>query len=170
MDVIEAIISRRSIRKYTGESVTDKQVETLLKAGMYAPSAVNKQPWHFIVFRDRKVIEEIIKIHPNGRMLENSDVAILVCWDENLQHDVGYGPVDCSAATQNILLAAHGTGLGAVWVGIYPRENRIKGIHKLFKLPEHIKPFSIISVGHPAEKKELPDRFKKERIHYEKWD
>jgi nitroreductase len=169
MEVVEAIITRRSIRKYTGERVTDAQVELLLKAGMYAPSAVNKQPWHFIVFRDRKVIEEIIKIHPNGRMLEDSDVAILVCFDENLQHDVGYGPVDCSAATQNILLAAHGTGLGAVWVGIYPRENRIKGVHRLFNLPGHIIPFSIISIGYPAEKKELPDRFKKERIHYEKW-
>jgi nitroreductase len=169
MEVMDAIISRRSIRKYTGKRVTDAQVELLLKAGMYAPSAVNKQPWHFIVFRDRKVIEEIIKIHPNGRMLEDSDVAILVCWDENLQHDVGYGPVDCSAATQNILLAAHGTGLGAVWVGIYPREKRIKGVHSLFNLPGHIIPFSIISVGYPAEKKGLPDRFRKDRIHYEKW-
>jgi nitroreductase len=169
MEVLEAIITRRSIRKYTGERVTDAQVELLLKAGMYAPSAVNKQPWHFIVFRDRKVIEEIIKIHPNGRMLKDSDVAILVCFDENLQHDVGYGPVDCSNATQNILLAAHGTGLGAVWVGIYPRENRIKGVHRLFNLPGHIKPFSIISIGYPAEEKELPERFKKVRIHYEKW-
>jgi nitroreductase len=169
MDVIEAILNRRSIRKYTGEKVTDTQIEILLKAGMYAPSAVNKQPWHFIVFRNRKIINEITKIHPNSRMLEESDVAILVCWDENLQHDTGYGPVDCSAVTQNILLAAHGIGLGAVWVGLYPREHRIERVHKLFKLPEHVKPFSIISIGHPAENKEFPDRYKKERIHYEKW-
>jgi nitroreductase len=169
MEVIEAILSRRSIRKYTGEKVTDGQIEILLKAGMYAPSAVNKQPWHFIVFRDRNIINEINKIHPNSYMLKNSDVAILVCWDENLQHDVGYGPVDCSAATQNILLAAHGIGLGAVWVGIYPRQRRITGVHGLFKLPEHIKPFSIISVGYPAEKKDFPDRYKKGRIHYERW-
>jgi len=169
MDIIETIIYRRSIRKYTDEKVTDSQVEILLKAGMYAPSAVNKQSWHFIVFRDKQVINEIIEIHRSAQMLESSSVAILVCWDETLQHDVGYGPVDCSAATQNILLAAHGTGLGAVWVGLYPRENRVTAVHRLFNLPAHVKPFSIISIGYPGEKKEFPDRFKKEKIHYEKW-
>ena len=111
MDIIETILHRRSIRKYTDEKVTDSQVEILLKAGMYAPSAV----------------------------------------------------------TQNILLAAHGTGLGAVWVGLYPRENRVTAVHRLFNLPAHVKPFSIISIGYPGEKKEFPDRFKKEKIHYEKW-
>jgi nitroreductase len=169
MEVIEAIMNRRSIRKYTGEKVADDQIDLLLKAGMYAPSAVNKQPWHFIVFRDRNIINDINKIHPNSYMLKDSDVAILVCWDENLQHDTGYGPVDCSAATQNILLAAYGIGLGAVWVGLYPRQHRIEGVHKLFGLPGHVKPFSIISIGYPAEKKEFPDRYKKERVHYEKW-
>lgn len=169
MDINEALLYRRSIRKYTDEKVTDAQVEELLRAGMYAPSAVNKQPWHFIVFRNKEVINKIVEIHPNAKMLENASVAILVCWDDNLQHDIGYGPVDCSAVTQNILLAAHGAGLGAVWVGLYPREHRITGVHKLFKLPEHVKPFSIISVGYPAEKKVLPERFKKERIHYESW-
>jgi len=169
MDVIEAIMNRRSIRKYTAEKVTDDQIELLLKAGMYAPSAVNKQPWHFIVFRDRNIIKEIINIHPNSYMLKDSDVAILVCWDENLQHDRGYGPVDCSAATQNILLAAHGIGLGAVWIGLYPRQHRIEGVHRLFGLPKHVKPFSIISIGYPAENKVFPDRYEKERVHYEKW-
>ncbi len=169
MDIIEALLNRRSIRKYTSEEVPDALVETLIRAGMYAPSAVNKQPWHFIVFRNKKRIREIIEIHPNAQMLENASVAILVCWDDKLQHDVGYGPVDCSAATQNILLAAHGKGLGAVWAGLYPRERRITGVQKLFKLPENIKPFSIVSVGYAAEKKDFPSRFKKERIHYENW-
>ena len=169
MDIIEAILNRRSIRKYTGEKVTESQIEMLLKAGMYAPSAVNKQPWHFIVFRNKQIVHEIMKIHKSAQMLESCSVAILICWDENLQHDVGYGPVDCSAVTQNILLAAHGTGLGAVWVGLYPREQRVAAVHKLFNLPGHVKPFSIISIGYPGEKKEFPDRFKKERIHYEKW-
>ncbi len=169
MDIFESLLNRRSIRKYTGEKVTDAQIEDLLRAGMYAPSAVNKQPWHFIVFRNKKMINEIIEIHPNAKMLKNASAAILVCWDDNLQHDVGYGPVDCSAATQNILLAAHGKALGAVWVGLYPREHRISGVHKLFKLPENIKPFAIISLGYPAEKKDFPDRFKKDRIHYENW-
>jgi nitroreductase len=169
MDAIEAILNRRSIRKYSGENVKDEQLELLLKAAMYAPSAVNKQPWHFIVFRDTKIRQQIVDFHPNASMLPGADTGILVCYDENLQHATGYGPVDCSAATQNILLAAHAIGLGAVWVGIYPRLNRIESIHKLFSLPSNVKPFSIISLGYPAEKKTFPDRFKKDRIHYERW-
>ncbi|MFO7657853.1 MAG: nitroreductase family protein [Bacteroidales bacterium] len=169
MDVIEAIINRRSIRNYTGQQVTAEQVEVILRAAMYAPSAVNKQPWHFIVFRDKKIREEIIEFHPNAWMLKNASLGILVCYDENLQHDSGYGEVDCGAATQNILLAAHGIGLGAVWIGIYPRQQRISAIHQLFKLPSNIKPFSVIAVGYPNEKKTFPERYQQERIHYESW-
>jgi nitroreductase len=168
-DVIEAILNRRSIRKYSGKNIPDDQLELLLKAAMYAPSAVNKQPWHFIIFRDAEIRKKIVEYHPNAAMLPGADAGILVCYDENLQHDVGYGPVDCSAATQNILLAAHAMGLGAVWVGIYPRQNRIEATHRLFSLPQNIQPFSMISLGYPAEKKPFPERFKKERIHYEKW-
>lgn len=169
MDVFEAIISRRSIRRYSGEKISDNIVENLLKAAMYAPSAVNRQPWHFVVFRDRSTMHAITEIHRNAIMLQQADAAILVCWDETQQHDKGYGQVDCAAATQNILLAAHGFGLGAVWVGIYPRENRMVSMSELFNLPGNIKPFSIISLGWPSEKKETPDRFDRLKIHYEKW-
>ena len=169
MDAMETILTRRSIRKYTGKRISDEQVELLLKAAMYAPSAVNKQPWHFLVFRDAETKKSIVEFHPNASMLTDADAGILVCYDENLQHDAGYGPVDCSAATQNILLAAHAAGLGAVWVGIYPRQNRIEAIHRVFSLPENIKPFSIVSLGYPSEEKSFPDRFRKERIHYGKW-
>ncbi len=150
--------------------VTDDVVETLLKAAMYAPSAVNKQPWHYIVFRDRKIMEKIIQFHEYASMLRQADVAILVCWDEELQHDTGYGPVDCSAATQNILLAAYGLGLGSVWVGLYPRIQQ-NGFNSWIysSLPQNIRPFSIISLGYPAEEKKMPDRFKRDRIHFEKW-
>ena len=126
---------------------------------MYAPSAVNKQPWHFIVFRDKETIKKIVEVHPNASMLSRASAAILVCWDETLQHDAGYGPVDCSAATQNILLAAHNLGLGSVWAGVYPRQQRMEDLAKIFNLPSHIKAFSIISLGFPAEKKPMPDRF-----------
>jgi nitroreductase len=169
MDVLEAIFNRRSIRQYTDRPVTDDVVETLLKAAMYAPSAVNKQPWHFIVFRDRRIIERINQFHEYASMLRQANVAILVCWDDELQHDTGYGPVDCSAATQNILLAAYGLGLGSVWVGLYPRIQRMESIQDLFSLPQNIRPFSIISLGYPAEEKKMPDRFKRDRIHFEKW-
>jgi len=167
--ILENIFTRRSIRKYTKDPVSEESILTMLKAGMYAPSAVNKQPWHFIVLKDRSVFDEIIKLHPNAGMLTNARLAILVCGDEKLAHAIGYIPCDCSAATQNILLAAHAIGLGAVWVGIYPREERIKGLKSIFNLPEHIIPFSIISIGFPAEVKEIPERFKQERIHYGKW-
>jgi nitroreductase len=169
MDVLEAIFNRRSIRHYTDRPVSDDVIETLLKAAMYAPSAVNKQPWHYIVFRDREIMEKIILFHPNASMLRQADAAILVCWDEQLQYDAGYGPVDCSAATQNILLAAYGLGLGSVWVGLYPRIQRMESIHTLFGLPLNIKPFSIVSLGYPAEEKKMPLRFNRDRIHIGKW-
>ena len=169
MEVLDAIIDRRSIRQYTSEHVPDETIELLLKAAMYAPSAVNKQPWEFIVFRNRDTMQRIIAVHPNASMLLRANAAILVCWDERRQHDAGYGPVDCAAATQNILLAAHGLGLGAVWVGIYPRQKRMEVIQSLFSLPDHIRGFSIIALGFPAEQKNRPDRFDRNKIHMEKW-
>jgi nitroreductase len=169
MDTLKAIFNRRSIRQYTPEQVPDEQIETILKAAMFAPSAVNKQPWHFIVFRDKDSIRNIIEVHPNASMLLQANVAILVCWDEHLQHDIGYGPVDCAAATQNMLLAAYSLGLGAVWVGIYPRQQRMEAVHKIFNLPDHVKGFSIVSIGHPAEQRIAPDRFDISKIHTGKW-
>ena len=169
MEVLDAIFNRRSIRQYTPEPVSDDTLEILLKAGMYAPSAVNKQPWEFIVFRSRETMRQIVDIHPNASMLLRANAAILVCWDENRQHDTGYGPVDCAAATQNILLAAYGLGLGAVWAGIYPRQQRMEAVHKIFNLPGHIRGFSLISLGYPAEHKAMPRRFDKSKIHMEKW-
>lgn len=169
MEVFEAIFNRRSIRQYTPETVSDDTLEILLKAGMYAPSAVNKQPWEFIVFRNPETIKQIVEVHPNASMLLRANAAILVCWDENRQHDTGYGPVDCAAATQNILLAAHGLGLGAVWAGIYPRQQRMEAVHKIFGLPPHIRGFSLIALGYPAEQKPMPIRFDKSKIHLEKW-
>ncbi len=169
MEVLDAVFNRRSIRQYTLEQVGDDAIETLLKAGMYAPSAVNKQPWEFIVFRSQETMRRIVDVHPNASMLLRANAAILVCWDENRQHDTGYGPVDCAAATQNILIAAHGMGLGAVWVGIYPRQQRMEAIHEIFNLPGHIRGFSIISLGYPAERKRMPERFDKNKIHLEKW-
>lgn len=169
MDVIDAILTRRSIRKYTGQMVSDQQVEIILKAAMYAPSAVNKQPWHFIVFRNKLIAEKIAEFHPNSYMLREASMGILVCFDEKLQHDIGYGELDCSAATQNILLASHGIGLGAVWIGIVPRKNRIASVKKVFNLPVNIIPFALVAVGYPNEKRANPERFRKDRIHFENW-
>ncbi len=169
MNVQEALFTRRSIRKYEPRPIDPQMVETIVKAGMYAPSAVNKQPWHFIVFSREEIKEQIIAVHPSSKMLAQSPVSILVCYDEQLQHDEGYGAVDCSAATQNMLLCAHDLGLGACWVGIYPRMARVEALKEIFRLPEHVVPFSLIALGYPAEEKPVPDRFRPERIHFEKW-
>ena len=169
MEILEGIITRRSIRKYTNKKISDDQVQMLLKAGMYAPSARNQQPWHFLVINDKRILNQLSEIHPYAKMLLEAQLAIVVCGDETLELSTGYWVVDCSVATQNILLAAHGMGLGAVWLGLHPREERKQAIRDFFKLPDHIQPLSIISVGYPNEIKEMPDRFKTERIHYNKW-
>jgi nitroreductase len=169
MELFDAILTRRSIRKYTSQKIEPDLVDKIIKAGMYAPSAVNKQPWHFIVFEDRKTMQEIMNVHQSSAMLAEAQTAILVCYDEHMQHDEGYGAVDCSNATQNMLLAAHALGLGACWVGIYPRLKRMEALHSIFGLPQHVKAFAVIALGYPAEKKNMAERFKPERVRFEKW-
>jgi nitroreductase len=169
MDVLEAIITRRSIRKYSDRTVDKAVINELIKYGMYAPSACNKQPWCFLVIDDRKVLNDITAFHPYAQMLKKAVCAILVCGDEVKAHDKSYWPVDCSAATQNILLAAHAKGIGACWIGIYPRQERIAAMKKLVNLPEHIHAFSLISLGYPAETPVASDRFDESRIHWNSW-
>ncbi|WP_315116340.1 nitroreductase family protein [uncultured Clostridium sp.] len=166
---MKAIFERRSIRKYTGEKVSEELVGKLLKAAMAAPSAGNQQVWEFIVVRDRKVLEDITKAHQYSQMLKEADLAIIVCADTSREKYKGYWVQDCSAATENILVEAQHLGLGAVWLGVYPVEQRVKDIKKLFKLPEDVYPLSIISIGHPGERKEHSDRFDKNKIHYDRW-
>jgi nitroreductase len=169
MDVLEAIFTRRSIRKYETGTIAHDEIELLLKAAMYAPSAHNYQPWQFILIHNKSMLNAIRKIHPYADMLKNAGLAIVVCGDYTLDKHIGYLVQACSAATQNILLAAHGLNLGAVWLGIYPRENRIKRIAKLLDLPKEVIPISIVSIGIPAERKEIKERFKTEKIHMNKW-
>ena len=169
MDALEAIFTRRSIRKFTNEPIGGEIVTTLLKAGLQAPSAKNLQPWHIVVITRRELLDKIPGFHPHAAMLKEAPMAILVCGDRQVQPLEGYWVQDCSAATQNILLAAHALGLGAVWLGIYPREDRIRGICKLLSLPLHVTPLSLIAIGWPDEKKEKADRFSPKKIHYNGW-
>ncbi|MFW6103934.1 MAG: nitroreductase family protein [Bacteroidota bacterium] len=169
MELYEGLLTRRSIRAYKPDKIEYREVEDIVKAGMYAPSAVNCQPWHFIIIDDREIFQQIMDIHPYSWMLKDAQYAVVVLGDEKLQHGPGYWEVDCAAATQNILLAAHSKGIGSVWLGLHPREQRKQDIKELFNLPQHIQPFSIISLGYPDEEKEQPDRFKKERIHHNHW-
>ena len=170
METYKAIMTRRSVRKYQkGKPVSEENIIKLLRAAMAAPSAGNQQPWHFVVIDDRTILEEIPKVHPFSMMLKEASIAILVCADENLETKKGYFPLDCSAATQNILLAAHDMGLGAVWLGIYPREDRMEGLKELIATPEGVIPFSLIAIGYPSEKLPSVDRFDEKRIHKNKW-
>lgn len=169
METINALMSRRSIRKYTNQLIENEKIEILLKAAMQAPSARNTQSWQFIVVSDKETLKAIMKVHPYSSMLAEASHAILVCGDKSLEPSEAYCSQNCSAATQNILIAAHALGLGAVWLGVYPREERIKGITELFKLPEHIFPVTLISLGYPDEKKEAAHRYSFEKIHFEKW-
>lgn len=166
---MEAILSRRSIRRYTQENVPEEVIQELLEAGMSAPSSGNQQPWQFIVIDDRKILDEIPKHHPYAQMLMEAPMAIAVCGDLHLEKNKGMWVQDCSAATENILIAAHAKGLGAVWLGVYPREKRILALRQLLNIPEHVMPLSIVAIGYPREQKPPVNRFKKERIHYNQW-
>ena len=169
MDAYDAIITRRSIRKFTSEKVTDDQLEAVLKAAMMAPSAGNQQPWHFIVLQNRSKMDEMTELHPYVSMIKSASCAIIVLGDTSLEKYPGYWAQDCSAATQNMLLAIHSMGLGAVWCGIYPRGDRVEAFRNYFKLPDNIYPLCIIPIGYPAEEKEPPDRFHESRIHLDQW-
>jgi len=166
---VSIIYLRRSVRKYQNKDVGDEIVTELLRAAMHAPSAGNAQPWHFIVIRSEEKKQRIAEVHPYARMVLQAPVAILVCADPGLEIYKGFWVQDCSAATMNILLRAVELGLGAVWCGVYPNEERVEAFRKIFGLPEHVVPFSIVPVGYPAETPKPVDRFKPERIHYEAW-
>lgn len=167
--MMKAIYDRRSIRKFTGESVDEKLVMECIKAGMNAPSAGNQMPWEFILIDRRDLLDAIMKIHPYSSMLDKASVAVLVCGDLSKETRKGYWVQDCAVCTQNILLAAASLGLGAVWLGVYPREDRVEGLRSLFNLPMHIIPFSLVPIGHPAEQKEPNNKFFPERIHRNCW-
>ena len=169
MDAMDAILSRRSIRKYTLETVPENVIQELLEAAMAAPSASNQQPWQFVVINDRHVLDQIPSYHPYSGMVKEVGTAILVCGDLKLETSKGFWAQDCSAATENILLAAHARGLGAVWLGVYPREDRVKGLRKLLNLPDHVVPLALVPVGFPAEKKPPANRYNTARVHYYKW-
>jgi nitroreductase len=166
---VKEIFERRSIRKYSNLPISDSDIENLFRAAMAAPSAGNQQPWEFILIKDKEIMADIIKVHPYSQMLKAAQLAIVVCADLNKETHSGYWVQDCSAATENILIEAQHLGLGSVWLGVYPREDRVNGIKKVLKLPERITPLSIVSLGYPAEKKEPSNRYDKLRIHINKW-
>jgi nitroreductase len=169
METLKAILTRRSIRKYSKKNIPEEYYEVLLKAAMHAPSARNRQPWHFIIISDRGILKRLADVCPSWKMLEEAASAIVVCGDKNLEEAESFIIQDCSAATQNILLAAHELELGSVWLGVHPREDRLKPLAEILHIPGHILPVSMVSIGKPDESREQPDRYNIERIHQDKW-
>ncbi len=170
MEAMQAILERRSIRKYEEKEVSDELVKELLRAAMAAPSSNNMQPWEFLVIRSKEKMNKIIEEKQAGAPLKGASVAIAVCADLDVyKGSPNLWVQDCSAATQNILLAAHSKGLGAVWISIYPVEPRTKNVQDILGLSEEIIPVSIISIGYPAEKKEPANRYNEAKVHFHTW-
>ncbi|ABR55020.1 nitroreductase [Methanococcus vannielii SB] len=168
---MNAIFERRSIRHYTLEDVSEELIDDLLLAAMSAPSACDQRPWDFVVIRNKETLLGISKVNPHAKMLNEAPVSIAVCG--NMKRVNGdckqFWVQDCAAATENILLEAQDKGLGAVWLGFYPVEERVEKMRKIIHAPDNIVPFSVVAIGHPAEKPVPVEKFDKERIHYEKW-
>ncbi len=170
MNTLDAIFTRRSIRSYTDQKVDKKLIEEIISAAMYAPSAHNQQPWCFLVIDEKALLEKISNFHPYAKMAKSAPLGILICTDTKLHKIENYWIQDCSAATENLLLAAHDKGLGAVWTGIYFNKELEKNYTKEFNLPENILPFAFVVIGYPKEQKAKQERFDKKRIKYNNWN
>lgn len=170
--VLESIHARTSIRSYLPKEVEEEKVEQLLRAAMAAPTATNKQPWAFIVIKEKEILSELGTTLPYAKMAKEAPLAIVVCGDLSKAISCAgsdYWVQDASAATENLLLAAQGLELGAVWTGVYPIKERVKEVQKILHLPEHIIPLNVIPIGYPAENPLPKDKWKPENVHYERW-
>jgi nitroreductase len=169
--ILEGILGRRSIRVFAAGEVSEETVRTLLEAAMAAPSAVARDPWRFVVVRDRALLKRIAEVLPNGQMIADAAVGIAVCGDLEAAHDrqLSYLLQDCSAAIENLLLAAHALGLGACWLGVHPREDRIRKVSDLLGLPRQVIPVACIALGQPGEQKEARTRYREAYVHRDRW-
>ena len=169
MELFEALLNRRTIRQFTNEEIENSKVDIILKSAMYAPTAMNYQPWEFVVVEEKNILLDIHKIITHAEMLKQAKLAILVCGNLEKEKSIDFNVQNCSAATQNILLAAHGLELGSVWIGVHPNEDVMNALRELLNLPGYIIPISLVAIGYPAEEKKAEDRFFRNKIHLNKW-
>ena len=160
------IFARRSIRAYTGEPIGEQDVRSLLEAGMSAPNASNRQPWHFVAVTEHATLQALADAHPFGKMLADASLGIAVCGDPTISD---WWVQDCTAATENILVAVSALGLGGVWLGCHGRSEREQAIKDVLGIPEHIRVLSMLSIGHPAEEKEARTQYDPDRVHQNRW-
>ncbi len=171
MDALEAIYTRRSIRKFELKDIPDEDITKILRAGMCAPTAGNQRPWQFIVIKEREMLNHIIEANPYSKqMLPDVPVAIMVCFDKNREKYENRWQMDCANATLSMLLATHSLGYGGLWLEIYPVEDRIKMIQQSFNMPSNAIPFALVTIGHAAEKKEPVEKFDETLVHHNRWD
>ena len=164
--VLENIAERKSVRKYLNKSVEEDKIDAMVKAGMAAPSGMDRRPWEFVVVTDREAHDSMAAKLPYAKMLTNAPLAIVVCGDTTRS---SYWYLDCSAATQNVLLAAEALGLGAVWTAAYPYEDRIDVVRQNTGLPENIVPLCVIPIGYPDGPQKAKDKFDPQRVHRNKY-
>jgi nitroreductase len=172
-EAIDCILTRTSVRRYIpGKAIGADTVEIMLRAAMAAPTAVNKQPWAFVVVNERAVLDSLMAACPYAHMLEQAPMAVVVCGDLSKALDGEARDMwieDASAATENLLLAAHALGLGAVWTGVYPVQERMAGVRKALSMPQSIVPLAVVPVGYPAGESTPKDKWNPDNIHYNAW-
>ncbi len=169
-ETLQNIFTRRSIRKYKNENISDDVLNQILEAAMYAPSACNQQPWHFVVITDKEILCELSKIHSGMTQLKNAPIAIGICGEPGITKLEFFWQQDCAFAAHNIMLTANSLGVGSSFMGINPYGDESMDIVKrVLKLPEGIVPFSLIALGYPDETRKAENRFKVERIHKQTW-
>ncbi len=177
MNLIEGLLTRRSIRKYTDKKIDRETIEEIIKAAQFAPTAHNKQPWEFLVVEDKEVLAHLRNIQRWTSFAKNAACVIFVCGDENHSFNRNkddekwsFLDIDCALATQNLLLAAHEKGIGTCYCGAAPMQKVVNSLSEYLNLPENIRPFAIITMGYPDETPKSPEgRFKPEKIHWGKW-
>jgi nitroreductase len=170
-DKLRLFLGRRSIRVYAPGEISEADISQMLQAAMAAPSAVARDPWRFVVVRSKETLSTIAAALPHGGMLATAPLGIIVCGDLEAAHDrqLSYLLQDCSAAVENLLLCAHALGLGACWLGVHPREDRVRKLREILRLPPSVIPVAGIAIGRPGEEKEPRTRFNPEYVHSENW-
>jgi nitroreductase len=170
VDCLDALMTRRSIRQYLPKPLTDHEIDVLLRAAMAAPSAGNQQPWRFVLVTEFARLAELSQATPYSKMIAAAPLAIAVCGDTAAQKHPGYWVQDCSAAVQNMLVAAQAIGLGGVWIGVHPVAEREDAVRRICGIPDEIVPLALVAVGYPAEVKPPADRYEPSYVHHESWN
>ena len=170
-ETLKTIHQRKSVRNFTDQEVSKEQLETIVKAAMAAPTAINAQPWQFLVVTDKTLKAKYAEGNRQAEMINKCSALVVICGDKTIGNDRSwaYWDQDCSAATENLLLAVESLGLGAVWTGVYPGEERIKLVKERFELPENVIPLCVVLVGYPAGTDQPKDKWKPERLHWNKY-